>query len=75
MDDSAQEEQVSQTYFESKVVYQRKALFIKNFLLQKKSKISNIMQLLTPLVALCLIQFIGTVGKDLFMTIIEDKID
>ena len=68
-------EKVSMSYFESKVVHQRRGLFIKNYLLQRKAKLSNCIQIVTPIVALALIGFVGLVGNDLFKTMINTKID
>ena len=58
-------------YFNSKVTYQRGALFNKNLILQSRAKCTNILQLFVPVVSLFLTWVIGKSSFERFNNFID----
>ena len=51
-------------YFQNKTIYQKKALFYKNFIIQSRAKCTNCMQMLIPVLGIALTWLIGKAGID-----------
>lgn len=62
-------------YFEKKLHFQRRALFLKNFSLQSQSKCTNLLQVIVPLVGLFLLWLVGHVSVEDIGDLLEHTID
>ena len=61
-------------YFSSKVTYQRRALFNKNWILQRRSKCTNILQMFVPIVSLLLVWLIGLTSEERWTNFVDVEV-